>query len=118
MLKISEKKIGKKVAKCLNSISKEGVIKLKPTLNPTKFILLCNAGLVTGFTREEVVQLFSSFGTVAAVVMIIGKSYCFVSFENVDDSSNGYTTINGSFCLEKNMQPLYLCFIEELDGLN
>ena len=118
MSRSSDKKIAKKVSKCLMSIAKEGIIKLETSSIPTRFIILCNAGLVTGFTRELAVEMFSPFGNLIDVVMILGKSYCFVIFESVQQlNTESLTKLNGSFCLENGTQPLYFCFVKEVDGI-
>lgn len=117
MSKSSERKISKKISKCLISIAKEGIIKLQPSNIPTRFIILCNAGLVTGFSKEEAVKMFSSFGKLTDVVMILGKSYSFVIFESLQELNiNSLMKLNGSHCLENGTQPLYFSFVEQVDG--
>lgn len=118
MTKVDLKKIARKVKKCVAGISKDICVKLTEGQVPSRHVLLCNAGLVTGFSREEVVSLFSPFGIIEKVVMLPGKSYSFVSFADVQSSANSVEELNGSLCLENGTQPIYLCFVEEIDGKN
>ena len=118
MSKSSDKKIGKKITKCLMSIAKEGIINLQPSKTPTRFIILCNAGLVTGFTKEQAVEMFSPCGKLTDVIMILGKSYSFVIFESVLElNTDSLMKLNGSHCLENGTLPLYFCFVEQVDGM-
>ena len=118
MSKVNQKKIARKVTKCVAGILKDVQVKLTEGQAPSRHVLLCNAGLVTGFSREDLVALFSPFGVIDKVVMLPGKSFSFVSFTDIECSAKSVEQLNGSLCQENGLQPLYLCFIEELNGNN
>lgn len=115
-MKANQKKILRKVTKCVIGISKDIQLKLTKDQAPSKHVLLCNAGLVTGFTREDLFALFSPFGVIERVLMIPGKSYSFLSFSSVDDSETCVNSLNGSLSLENGTLPLYLCYVEDING--
>lgn len=81
---------------------------------PTKFIMVCNAGLVSGIQQEDVVQLFTKFGVVQKVLMIPGKSYCFVEFKDVSDAETAYSSVNGKQKLDKMDGVIYLLFTDSV----
>jgi len=113
-MKVKEHKIAKKISKCVASISKE--ISLIISESETKTILICNAGLTTSCSKEELLGLFESFGTVKNVIMFPGKSYSIVYYDSIQASIDCYTQLNGEFCLDKNSRPIYLCYIEPIQG--
>ena len=110
--KANARKSHKKVLKCLSSISKE-IPLIKRSEIPSVNILISNVGLVTGCSREEIVQIFNEFGPIHNVYMLPGKSYCFIQFELVESSINCMNVINGALQnIENVTKPLYLCYIE------
>ena len=110
--KFGDKKINRKVLKCLTSICSD-IPSLRNCLEPTVNILLCNAGLITGTSREDVVQLFREFGEICDVFMVPGKSYCFIRFQSVDGSLNCFNHLNGSMQnVDNSAKTIYLCYVE------
>ncbi|XP_050438702.1 alkylated DNA repair protein alkB homolog 8-like [Adelges cooleyi] len=82
--------------------------------NPTKNIMLCNYGLVNGFGRSHVTQLFSQYGLVENITMLPFKSYCFVSYSNVQEAKNAFDKINGNTSDVQNQRPLYLIYTDSV----
>ena len=115
-MKVKEHKIAKKITKCVAGILKEMPFVISPTA--TEVILVCNAGLTTSCSKEELLGLFESFGVVTNVYMFPGKSYSLVYYDCIQGSTNCYDQLNGEFCLEKGSRPIYLCYIEPLKGNN
>lgn len=74
--------------------------------------MVCNAGLVSGIQNEDIVELFTKFGVVQKVLMIPGKSYCFVEFKNASDAETTYSAINGKLKLDKMNGVIYLLFTD------
>lgn len=74
--------------------------------------MVCNAGLVSGIQHEDVVELFAKYGVVQKVLMIPGKSYCFVEFKNVLDAETAYSAVNGKVKLDKMDGVIYLLFTD------
>uniref|UniRef100_A0A1B6E4R5 tRNA (carboxymethyluridine(34)-5-O)-methyltransferase n=1 Tax=Clastoptera arizonana TaxID=38151 RepID=A0A1B6E4R5_9HEMI len=79
---------------------------------PTKFLMVCNAGLVSGIHYEDVVEMFSKFGSLEKALMIPGKSYCFVVYEDIKEAVFAYEMVNGNCKLEKMDGPIYLLFLQ------
>lgn len=113
-MKVKEQKIAKKVSKCLAGILKEMPLVISEPA--TKAILICNAGLTTSCSKEELLEHFERFGIVTNFFMFPGKSYSVVYFNTIESSTDCYEQLNGEFCLEKGSRPIYLCYIEPIQG--
>ena len=113
-MKVKEQKILKKISKCLSAISKDVTITVSDS--PTLVILICNAGLTTGSSKEELVNLFESYGDIENVILLPGKSYSFVLYRSLQSSKDCYEQLNGSFCLENGSRPIYMSYIQSLNG--
>ncbi|XP_046394315.1 alkylated DNA repair protein alkB homolog 8 [Ischnura elegans] len=84
------------------------------TCEVSRFLVICNAGLVSGMQREEVVDLFSPFGVIENVVMLPGKSYSFVAFTNEDDSKKAFEAIHGKVKIQICDATLFLAYCERV----
>ncbi|XP_011311375.1 alkylated DNA repair protein alkB homolog 8 [Fopius arisanus] len=87
--------------------------------DPTQNLVICNAGLVTGFTRESLENILQEFKEAAGnyeILMPPGKSYSFVKFSSPEIASRVYDGVNGNF-VEGQGPPLYLTFSETLPHL-
>ncbi|XP_071452506.1 tRNA (carboxymethyluridine(34)-5-O)-methyltransferase alkbh8 isoform X2 [Hetaerina americana] len=82
------------------------------TCESSRFLMICNAGLVSGLQREEVVELFSPFGGIENVVMLPGKSYCFVAYSDEKCSEKAYTSLHGQVNLQVCDATLFLAYCE------
>lgn len=118
MKKVTEKKVAKKIVKFFANVSKDmsnNVFGTGPS-PPSRFLCLINAGLLNGFTREEILDVFADFGDIENLVMMEGKSYCIVSFENEHAAESCYEKLNGGYCLKGGTSPLYLAYLENFHG--
>ncbi|CAD6244560.1 GSCOCG00013391001-RA-CDS [Cotesia congregata] len=108
---LKQRKASERLARDLNIISCE---------NPTEFIAICNAGLVTGLKHESlelVINKISTNNSNYKIVMPRGKSYCFIKFEDSSATKNFYDKLNGEF--EENLKTtLYLIFCESIPDDN
>ncbi|KAI5730157.1 hypothetical protein M8J76_010619 [Diaphorina citri] len=77
-------------------------------------LLICNAGLVNGIAREVIVELFQSYGTLKHVLMVEGKSYCFVQFHSEACAEKAYDAIQGRITLPQTNGTLYLLYCKQL----
>ncbi|KAI9558419.1 hypothetical protein GHT06_015201 [Daphnia sinensis] len=114
MKKVTEKKVARKVAKFFANVSNDvsnGLIGIGNS-TPSRFLCLINAGLLNGFTREEIFDIFIGFGEIENLIMIERKSYCILSFKNECAAAESYEKLNGSFCLKGDTQALYLSYLE------
>ena len=71
-----------------------------------QILLLCNAGLMTGASYEELFEIFSPYGGVEDVQLLPNRSYSFVHFVEVERSRLAYENIHGKLILpQQNNQP-------------
>ena len=105
----------RKTKRVLEKVSKEW--KISAMTEPTRFILVCNAGLTTGSTYEHLLECFESYGVVEDVLLIPDKSYSFITFFDVEAASSAYKKIHGIGTLSYDNNVLYLAFINEIPKL-
>jgi hypothetical protein len=58
-------------------------------------LFVANAGLGNGIARDEVVNIFKSFGIVENIVMIVKKPYAFVCYKERVAAEKAHEMING-----------------------
>jgi alkylated DNA repair protein alkB homolog 8 len=77
-----------------------------------QFIVVCNAGLSTGLLQEQVLDEINRIGNVLIenVVMIPGKSYCFLQFITPENAETVHSHMNASTKLGQNDGVLYLSY--------
>eukprot|EP00058_Branchiostoma_floridae_P015335 XP_002600823.1 hypothetical protein BRAFLDRAFT_215107 [Branchiostoma floridae] len=85
----------------------------------TKHLVVANAGLSNGVHREELWRLFEPHGDLQDVVMVTGKPYAFVSYNDDQSAAAAYTAFNGRMLKspEELQQPnvtFYLNYIDEV----
>lgn len=73
-------------------------------------LVVCNAGLSTGLQQESLLEEVSGFGVATEIIMIPGKSYCFIRCLNVANAQNIYTGLHGRAKLAQNHCVLYLSY--------
>ncbi|XP_026479271.1 alkylated DNA repair protein alkB homolog 8-like [Ctenocephalides felis] len=81
---------------------------------PTQNIVICNAGLVSGLTRECIVENFSKYGNIAKIVMVPGQSFCFIQFQDVSSSEKAMNEVNGLLTIGQNDGVVYLSYVNAL----
>ncbi len=77
-------------------------------------MLLCNAGLVTGASQEDIIETFSKFGAIEQVSMFPGKSYSFVVLDSADAAKAAFQDVHGKLSISKNGAVLYLAFLNKI----
>lgn len=83
---------------------------------PTPNLVICNAGLVTGFQHEVCDRILSQLTTNYSIVMPPNKSYCFVVLLDAVAAQNIYDKIHGRVIEGQN--PLYLTYSESVPIIN
>ncbi|XP_065207939.1 alkylated DNA repair protein alkB homolog 8 [Planococcus citri] len=83
-------------------------------VHKSKFLLICNTGLVSGSTAEDVLELFSQYCSVQNILMVPGKSYCFVQCSDENEAENAHNAINAKLSLPGVNGPLYLLYSESM----
>lgn len=76
-------------------------------------LVVCNAGLVTGLRQELLLNELERFGAVDDIVMLKGKSYCFVRCSDASNAKTIYENVHGRSELGQNDGPLYLSFCKK-----
>jgi len=112
--KKSDRKSERKKARALNILKNDTGISESP--NPTRTLFVCNAGLTTGCSTQNLLPIFSPYGSIQSIGLLRGKSYCFVVFQNVESGVKCMEEVNGKVGLDDDEAgvngPLYLCFVE------
>lgn len=76
--------------------------RLKSQTIPTSHLFIGNCGVKTGFTRDDIVDLFTPYGRVESIV--IGEGYSFVSLDSVDNAVEASKYLEGKvidYCDER-----------------
>lgn len=107
-----QRKLNRKLTKYQQLLTKEADIAV--STEPTKTLIICNAGLVNGLMEETIYEHFSIHGTLSGIWMIPGKSFCFISYEELESSVLAYETFNGQLNIAQDCKPIYLLYIEQV----
>jgi hypothetical protein len=76
--------------------------------------MVANGGLVTGLQQEQLLELSLPYGGVDSILMLPGKSYCFIIFKDILNAAKAYAAIHGKIKLTANDPgPLYLAYAEK-----
>ncbi|XP_050293011.1 alkylated DNA repair protein alkB homolog 8 isoform X2 [Anthonomus grandis grandis] len=107
-----QKKLTKKLLKLQHILEKETGI--QKSLTSTRHLAICNAGLVSGLTEDVIFEHFSKHGPIKDIIMLPGKSCCFVSYETLPSSESAYDTFNGKLNIAQDGKPIFLLYVEEV----
>lgn len=79
-----------------------------------QYVMVANAGLVTGLQQEQLLEFCLPYGGVDSIVMLPGKSYCFIIFKDILYASKAYAAIHGNRKLTpSDSGPLFLAYAEK-----
>lgn len=79
-----------------------------------QYVMVANAGLVSGFKQEQLLEITLPYGGVDGIVMLPGKSYCFIIFKDILSASKAYAAIHGKIKISPDASgPLYLAYTEK-----
>lgn len=112
MTTFMDRKKWKKSKKYSNILLKD--LQIKVTSEPKQSLVLCNAGLLTGISEEDIVNYFCHYGQINNVVMVPQKSYCFIVFKNLSSAVECFasTTLPSVSSLSKD--PLCILYVEDV----
>ncbi|XP_076762827.1 tRNA (carboxymethyluridine(34)-5-O)-methyltransferase alkbh8 [Xylocopa sonorina] len=85
--------------------------------NLSQYIMICNAGLVTGLQRETLESIIDQFVTNYDLIMPQNKSYCFIKCQSTKDADCVYNKIHGKVKVNEQCTPLYATFTESVPDL-
>lgn len=83
-------------------------------VSSSEFLMVCNAGLVSGIDREKIINVFSQYSSVRRVLMIPQKSYCFVQCVDEINARRALDAISGKVFFPELNGPLYLLYAERM----
>ncbi|GLH03731.1 Putative alkylated DNA repair protein alkB-like protein 8 [Gryllus bimaculatus] len=108
MTGFATRKVVRKVRKLTSMLHRESGIECCE--EPTKYLFIGNAGLTTGLQRECLVSHFTKYGIVDDVVMIPGKSYCFIVFRDANACAVAFNNLQAKQIVPDYPEVLYLAF--------
>ena len=104
------KKAGKKVTRALMILKKDTGI--EESKHVTETIFVCNAGLVTGCSSSDLLNIFTKYGSINHILMVPKKSYSFLMFSSEASSKAALDAVHGKVGFS-DKGPLYLAFVEK-----
>ena len=113
--KMTNTKADRKTKRVLEKLKQEW--KISVISEPTKHIVICNAGLTTGLTYEEIIEFFQKFGILENVLLLPDKSYSFITFCKVKAATQAYQEVHATLSLKSQHNVLYLAFIDSIPQL-
>lgn len=112
----SAKKADKKQRRCLAIIKSD--CQVSSSDEPTIYLVVLNVGLSNGLTEECLLDATSKTGgKVTEVVMLPGKSYCFLVCSTLDDSRLIYLGMHNISTIGQQGAVAYLSYVKELPAL-
>ncbi|XP_017007976.3 tRNA (carboxymethyluridine(34)-5-O)-methyltransferase ALKBH8 [Drosophila takahashii] len=110
------KKADKKQRRCLAIIKND--CEVSPSDEPTIYLAILNVGLSNGLTEECLLQAAATAGgKVTQVVMLPGKSYCFLVCATVEDAQRIYLGMHNVSTIGQQGAVAYLSFVKEIPNL-
>ncbi|XP_059620355.1 alkylated DNA repair protein alkB homolog 8 [Phlebotomus argentipes] len=106
------KKLQKKTRRCQVLIEQNTGIKCTDTVEMN--LVICNAGLSTGLRPESVLEVIGGVGKISAIIMLPGKSFCFLSCPTIEDSDRIFQHLHGKAKLAQNQGLIFLSFCRDL----
>ncbi|KAH8401441.1 hypothetical protein KR009_005537 [Drosophila setifemur] len=112
----SAKKADKKQRRCLAIIKTD--CNVLPSEDPTVYLAILNVGLSNGLTEECLLDAASKTGgSVTEVVMLPGKSYCFLVCATLEDSQRIFLGMHNVSNIGQQGAVAYLSYVKELPAL-
>ncbi|XP_016839158.1 alkylated DNA repair protein alkB homolog 8 isoform X1 [Nasonia vitripennis] len=81
---------------------------------PTQYLAVCNAGLVTGLKRESFERFIADVVPNYQLSMPPGKSYCFVDFFSLERATSFYDKVHGKLKVPEQNTVFYLLYIKTI----
>lgn len=75
-------------------------------------LAVCNAGLSTGLRAEDILNYVGTQASIREVIMVPGKSFCFLQAESLDDAGTIYELLHGKTTLAQHEGCLYLSYCD------
>lgn len=77
-------------------------------------LVICNAGLVNGLSEDILFEHFSKYGDLEKILLLPGKSCCFVRYKDIASSLKAYIDYNGTLNIAQDNKPIYILFCNNL----
>ncbi|KAK0084307.1 hypothetical protein PV325_007302, partial [Microctonus aethiopoides] len=111
---VKEKKCMRKQKRAQHRIARD--MNIKCSDEPTENLVICNAGLVTGFKREELENILNEITNKYTIIMPPGKSYCFLKFDDKIVAEKVYQKFHGRN-VDGQVTPIYLTFSQSIPDM-
>lgn len=69
---------------------------------------------MNGLSEETVYENFIKYGEIDNIVMLSGKSCCFVRYKTIDSATSAFQNINGKLNIGQKNKPIYLSYVESV----
>ena len=106
----------RKTKRVIEKIKKDFNIEVKEKVS--KNIVVCNAGLTTGATYEELTEFFENYGSLRNLLLLPDKSYSFIEFSNESSASKAYELVHSTLALPSQNNVLYLAYVNKIPEVN
>ena len=106
----------RKTKRVIEKIKKDFNIEVKEKVS--KNIVVCNAGLTTGATYEELTEFFENYGSLRNLLLLPDKSYSFIEFSNESSASKAYELVHSTLALPNQNNVLYLAYVNKIPEVN
>ena len=106
----------RKTKRVIEKIKKDFDIEVQE--KASKNIIVCNAGLTTGATYEELTEFFENYGPLQNLLLLPDKSYSFIEFSNELSASKAYQLVHSTLALPSQNNVLYLAYVNKIPEVN
>lgn len=109
----AERKIIKKQNKALHTIRNKEREVGAISDSPSPYLLVKNGGLICGIKRQDLVDLFQRYGKLDDIIMLSGKSFSYVLYNDSESASKAMSYVNGRkvSLSEKDERKFYLAYL-------
>ena len=80
-------------------------------------LIICNAGLTTGTTYEELTEFFEKYGPLKNLLLLPDKSFSFIEFCKTPSANEAYDSVHATLSLPSQNNVLYLAYVNKLPRL-
>ena len=91
----AEKKAIRKQIRQINNLRRHNAELANISVFPTPHLMIGNGGLMCGVDQTQIVNLFERFGKIERIMMLPGRSYSLITFQDADQSRKAVENLQG-----------------------